>query len=326
MLRPLAWIFPGQNSRYPSMLEKLVARGGENLRWIERASDVLGRDLARHYRGDNAEVFARNRDVQIGVFLANHLHCQILERAGLRADCSAGLSLGEYNHLVHIGALDFDDALRLLETRGAAYERGPAGKMAAVFPVALEELEPLIRDLGLGDRLGVAMINSPRQIVLSGSTDAVDAGAAIAEDALATETAVIEPCVPMHSPLFRPVADGFRVALEGVRWRKPARPYVSNVTGRIEPDATPAVFVDTLSRHVCSTVRWRECVEAIASAAPDTTFVETGPKSVLTGFFGRKWFSPDRFATDVVADMGTGMDALIERLLNERGGSAAVAG
>jgi malonyl CoA-acyl carrier protein transacylase len=165
------------------------------------------------------------------------------------------------------------------------------------------------------------MINTPRQVVLSGDADAVDAAAARAEDAFAIEISVVER-VPMHSPLFRSVANGFRGVLEAVRWRQPRRPYVSNVSGRIEPDATRAVFVDALSRHVCCTVRWRDCVEAIASAAPGATFVETGPKSVLTSFFGRKWFSPVRFATDAAANL----DTLIERLLDGPDGSAAVAG
>ena len=316
MTRPLAFIFPGQNSRYPAMLEKLVARDRDSRRWVERAADVLGRDLVRQFRAANPAIFARNRDVQIGVFLANHLHWQNLARAGVSASYSAGLSLGEYNHLVHIGALDFDDAVRLLEARGIAYEHGPTGKMAAVFPVSLDELEPILHDLGPDERLGVAMINSPRQIVLSGEAAAVDAATARAEDALETETVVIEPAVPMHSPLFRSVGQGFRAALERVDWRRPALPYVPNVTGRLETGVTPALLVDSLSRQVSTTVRWRECVEAVASASADVTFVETGPKAILTGFFGRKWFSPARFATDAADDFDLRLDAFIEDLLN----------
>jgi malonyl CoA-acyl carrier protein transacylase len=77
------------------------------------------------------------------------------------------------------------------------------------------------------------------------------------------------------------------------------------------------VFVDALSRQVSSTVRWRDCVEAVASASGETTFVETGPKSILSGFFGRRWFSPTRFATDAADDFDRRLDALIEGLLNE---------
>ncbi len=321
----LAWIFPGQNSRYPSMLEKLVAYDRDNAHWIERASDVLDRDLTRHFRAENGDVFARNRDVQIGVFLANHLHWQNLERSGLHAECSAGLSLGEYNHLVHIGALDFDDAVRLVDARGSAYERGPSGRMTAVCPVGVDEIEPLVRDLGLDDRVAVAMINTPRQVVLSGDAGAVDACAAKAEDVLVAETTVIEHAMPMHSPLFRAVAERFRSALAGVRWRKPARRYLSNVTGRFEADPTPDLFVDRLSRHVCSTVRWRDCVEAIRSTNPETMFIETGPKAILTGLFSRTWCSPRRFATDAVDDFDVRLDALIEELSNGHGRAAAVA-
>jgi [acyl-carrier-protein] S-malonyltransferase len=314
MTPSVAFLFPGQNSRYPSMLDRLVAGSRENLRWVQRASDALGRDLARHYQAGNPAIFARNRDVQIGVFLANHLHWQTLERAGVRAERSAGLSLGEYNHLVHIGALAFEDAVTLLDGRGAAYENGPSGRMTAVFPAGFDEIQALLTDLGFGDRVGVAMINSPRQVVLAGDREAVDTAAARAEDAFSADSVVIDDAVPMHSPLFRSVADAFRPALESVRWRVPTCPYVSNVSGRIETNPTPHLFVDLLSRHVCSTVRWRECIDAILAEGRRTTLVEVGPKSVLSGLLSRKWCSAPRYATDAAADRPKGLAGLIEEL------------
>src|SRR2546423_684891 len=117
---PLALLFPGQNSRYPEMLQKLVDRDPANADVLEHASDTLGRDLMTHFQPDKPAMFAHNRDVQIGVFLANHMHWQTLERAGIKAEYSSGLSLGEFNHLVHIGALEFEDALRVLTARGEA--------------------------------------------------------------------------------------------------------------------------------------------------------------------------------------------------------------
>ena len=82
---PLAFLFPGQNSRYPAMFAKLLAWDRENHQWMERASAVLKRDVRAHFTEWDAEIFAHNRDVQIGVFLANHLHWQNLERAGISA-------------------------------------------------------------------------------------------------------------------------------------------------------------------------------------------------------------------------------------------------
>src|ERR1700733_11260837 len=106
-LSPIVFMFPGQSSRYPGMIEKIIATHPESEAIVRHASDILGRDLVAHYRVGKADMFACNRDVQIGVFLANHLHLCLLERAGVRGAWSLGLSLGEYNHLVHIGALSF---------------------------------------------------------------------------------------------------------------------------------------------------------------------------------------------------------------------------
>ena len=315
----LAFLFPGQNSRYRSMLGKLLAWDQANLQWMERASDVLKRDLRSQYDEANVEMFAFNRDIQIGVFLANHMHWQNLERAGVRAEYSAGLSLGEYNHLVHIGALEFDDALRVLEARGAAYEQGPRGKMAAVFPVSEDDLTGLLQNLGPAGRLAIGMINTPRQFVLSGDADAVDQASRAAEAELLAEATVIEERLPMHSPLFQTVGDRLRPALEAVCWRDPGRPYLPNLTGSFAREPRAAVFVELLSRHTWNPVRWRESMETLVGASSAMTFVETGPKSVLTNFFGKKWLNPRRFQTDAESDFPNNMQRLLEEL---RGGSA----
>ncbi|MBV9331121.1 MAG: ACP S-malonyltransferase, partial [Alphaproteobacteria bacterium] len=166
-------MFPGQSSRYPEMIEKLVAADARVKPILAEASDILGRDMAQHYRSDNGAVFATNRDVQIGVFLANHLHLQLLAFEGIIAKSSLGLSLGEYNHLVHIGALEFGAALKLLDQRGQLFDAGPEGAMISLFPVAAEEVEQVIRAMGLEDLAGIGLYNSPRQQVLSGNRDAL---------------------------------------------------------------------------------------------------------------------------------------------------------
>jgi len=311
---PLALLFPGQNSRYPAMFTKLLAWDQANRQWMERASDVLTRDLGAHYGEANTGMFAHNRDVQVGVFLANHMHWQNLERAGVRAKYSAGLSLGEYNHLVHIGALEFDEALRVLDARGEAYEQGPRGKMIAVFPVSEGDVNDLVQNLGCAGRIAIGMVNTPSQSVLSGDANAVDKAARAAEEELLAETAVIEERLPMHSPLFQTVADRFRPALKAARWRVPEKLYLPNLTGRFVREPTAAMFVESLSRHTWSTVRWRESMETLAGVSSAMTFVEAGPKSVLTNFFGRKWLNPRRFQTDVEADFEDKMEKLVEEL------------
>ena len=138
---PLVFMFPGQSSRYPGMLDRLAALHKPNADLLNWASDMLGRDLAAHYHADQGQAaFARNVDVQVGVFLANHMFLQTLDAAGIEAEMSLGLSLGEWNHLVHIGALGFAEALRAVEQRGRCYDEGPRGWMAAIQPIAEDVL------------------------------------------------------------------------------------------------------------------------------------------------------------------------------------------
>jgi len=303
------------------MLQKVLDSDPASGEWLDRASDVLGRDIRTHYRASNPSMFSRNRDVQIGVFLANHLHWRLLERAGIRASYSAGLSLGEYNHLVHIGALEFDDALRVLEARGNAYDDGPRGKMTAVFPASSDDVTDLLNRIGQPAHLGIGIHNTPRQQVLSGDAAAVDAAAALAEEDLSAHTVVIDDRLPMHSPLFDSVAEALRPALERASWHRPLLPYLPNVIGRFVSDPGPPDFVDLLSRHVSHTVRWRESMEVMAETAGSMVVVEAGPGTVLTNLFGRKWLSPRRYATDAAEPLGAALDSLCEELTSGRAGA-----
>lgn len=310
----LAILFPGQNSRYPAMLEKLVAYDPANQQIVERASDTLGRNLGIHFRAANPSIFDRNRDVQLGVFLANHMHWQMLERAGLRAEFSAGLSLGEYNHLVHIGALSFEDALRVLAIRGDAYDAAPRGMMMAVFPVAAEEMEKTVVAQGQHDKLCIGMFNTPQQCVLSGERAAVEAAARVADEELFAQSVVVDENLPMHSPLFRSAGEALRPALRRVCWRTPAKPYISNVRGDFVAQATAADFVELLAAHPAQPVRWRECMENLAAAKEGLVFVEAGPKGVLTRFFAKRWLNPLRFSTDEGEDFRQTVDRIKECL------------
>jgi len=300
--RGLIFMFPGQSSRFPDMIEKLAAESPASARLIAEASDILDRDLARHYRADNPAIFARNRDVQVGVFLATHLHLKRLEDAGITAQWSLGLSLGEYNHLVHIGALAFDAALRLIEVRGQLYEQGTPGCMAVVFPIDADTVEQAIADLGLVGRVVIGLYNSPRQQVLSGEREAVARlGAALEEEHL-VELVESEPNIPMHAPTFAPVAVEFRQVLERTRFESPRLPYVPNVTAEVLAGAAPDQIRTCLAAHVCEPVLWKASVDAVAAQVPAAHFIEVGPGSVLHNLFGRGWTPGSRARTDGAED------------------------
>lgn len=269
-------MFPGQSSRYPEMLERFE---------VGEASELLGRDLRQLD-------LAKNRDVQVGVFLANHFHYQAL---GIDFQHSVGLSLGEYNHLVHIGALSFADALRLVDARGELYDTAEGGLMVSIFPLPAATTEAVIAKLGLSDRCGIGLYNSPRQHVLSGERTAVEAVLAELEREDYFEPTVIESRIPMHAPCFSRHAARFGELLASVPFRTPAKPYLPNVLGNYTSNDDPRAY---LIAHVYRPVRWQASIDAIARRVPEPFFVEVGPKGVLHNLFTKDWMPGRRAKTD----------------------------
>ena len=316
----LVFMFPGQSSRYPGMLDKLARlhpRAGEVL---AQAADTLGRDLRSHYSEDNAGAFDRNVDVQLGVFVANHMMLSILQAEGVDAELSLGLSLGEYNHLTHIGALDFVDALKLVKARGEAYDAGPRGFMASVQPLDLETLEEVVESIR-AQSLGVLEIvnlNSPRQHVLSGDQAAVEAAVAVLEDEHYVVPTIIERQVPMHASIFAPVGEALHPHLRRARFRVARRPYFPNRMGAPVLTASHDDYVAMLAAHVHTPVLWRRSIDHIIAAHPDAVLVEVGPRQVLFNLLDRKWISRPRFCTDSRDDAAGHLAGVLEALRAHR--------
>lgn len=312
----LVFMFPGQSSRYPGMLSKLARlhrRAGEVL---ALASDAVGRDLAAHLGEDNPAAFERNVDVQVGVFVANHMVLCALQAEGIDAERSLGLSLGEYNHLVHIGALDFLDALRLVQARGDAYDAGPRGAMASVQPIELEALEEVVERVRAQGPwvLEIVNLNSPRQHVLSGDAPAIDAAIALLEDEHYVTPQVIERQVPMHSSLFEPVGAALRPHLGRASFRPPRLPYLPNRLGDFIPAPGPTELVDLLAEHVHTPVLWRKSIDRVVERHPGAIFVEVGARQVLHNLLDRKWHSRPRYFADSREAAGEHWSGLVTAL------------
>jgi [acyl-carrier-protein] S-malonyltransferase len=266
---------------------------------LERASEVLGRDLIAHYASANARASLElNRDVQVGVFVANHLHLVALQAHGGRGDRSLGLSLGEYNHLVHIGALSFEDALRLVSIRGELYDAAPRGLMAAVFPLAIDALEAVVEASRARGVVEIGNYNSPSQHVITGEEAAVRHAIELVESEHYARGVIIEERVPMHCSILRGTAEKFRPHLERAAWRTPSAPYLPNVLGAPIVNATARDFVQHLTEHVYRPVLWRASLEHLASMYPDAVFTETGPREVLYNLLSKRWLGNRKFKTD----------------------------
>jgi [acyl-carrier-protein] S-malonyltransferase len=309
----LVFMFPGENSRHAGMIVKFAAMHPANGVLLEQASQIVRRDLRAQYSMANSQMFARSRDVQMGVFLASHMLLCSLRRAGIDAAWSLGLGLGEYNHLVHTGALTVEDALNLLEARGNAYDASPQGATASVFPIELPALEAALAGAAAPGVCSVAMHNAPREQALSGHREALELVLEVLEHNF-VDHSYIDERLALHSPLMEGGAARYRQALERVAWGTPRSPYVPNVLARVLAQPSRAEFVDLLARQLHEPVLWRESVDLVTASVPEPFLVEVGPKSALHDLAGRAGVSCPVRTTDTSGNFMAHFDGLIKEL------------
>lgn len=285
----VAFLFPGQSSVSRDALTRARQAHAAAGEVAARAARVLGPDDTAAYLGGEAARVETNRDVQIVVFLASQMYLHALAAEGVTAAASLGLSLGEYSHLVHIGALTFEDALALVSARGRCYDDAPPGIMVTVLGADRDAVTAVVTEAAGRGCVVVSNFNTPTQHVLAGDADAVTWAAATLEEQHGAYTTVIEERVPMHSPLMTPVAEAFATHLRAAPWQLPHASYLPNVSAAPLADATPADFVAALTAHVSAPVLWERSLDRTAAAHPAATFVEVGPGGVLHNMLGRSW-------------------------------------
>jgi [acyl-carrier-protein] S-malonyltransferase len=309
----LVFMFPGENSGYAGMIGKFAAMHPANGVLLEQASDILHRDLRAHYSLANPQMFARSRDVQIGIFLASHMLMCSLRRVGIDAVRSLGLGVGEYNHLVHIGALTVEDALNLLEERGNAYDAAPQGLTASVFPIELPALEAALKRVSAAGVCWVALHRAPREYAISGDGDSVELVLEALENEYVKHTYLSER-LALHSPLMAEAARRFHEALERAGWAAPRLPYLPNVSARVLPQPSREEFADLLARQLCQPVLWRESLDLAAAAVSAPFLVEVGPKSILHGLAAEPWLTCPIRTTDTGQHFMAHFDRLVAEL------------
>jgi [acyl-carrier-protein] S-malonyltransferase len=201
----------------------------------------------------------------------------------------AGHSLGEYSALAAAGALTIWDAARLLRRRGQAMQAAvPVGEgaMAALLGVELDGAREISAEASrsTGGVCEVANDNGGGQVVISGARAAVEKAIDIARDKGVKRAVLLPVSAPFHCSLMQPAADAMADALSQTAIRIPVVPVVANVTAA--PVSDPETIRELLVRQVTGSVRWRECVSAMADAGVDK-FIECGAGKVLTGLLRR---------------------------------------
>ena len=201
--------------------------------------------------------------------------------------CVAGHSLGEYSAHAAAGTFSLSDTARLLRLRGEAMQAAVpvgVGAMAALLGVGLDVAKVIAAEAAQGQVCDVANDNDPGQIVLSGHKAAVERVAEVGKAHGLRRAVMLPVSAPFHCALMKPAADAMAAALETVKMQTPCVPVIANVTAA--PVTGAADIRRLLVQQVTGTVRWRECVMAMAALGVTDVF-EIGAGKVLAGLVKR---------------------------------------
>jgi [acyl-carrier-protein] S-malonyltransferase len=275
-----AFIFPGQGSQKIGMGQaacEAFPRGNE---YFQRASETLGYDLRALCWNGPEETLTNTLHAQPALLTVGVL-CQAWARArGLEAQMTAGHSLGEYAALVTAGALEFEDALRLVARRAELMSYASNGAMAALIGLEDEAVQQLVNEVR-GERVLVAAnFNAPGQVVVSGSPEAIDDVLKEAKPRGAKLAVKLPVSGAFHSPLMADAGREMAKLIEAAPIRDAQIPIYQNTTAA--PATSAAAIKAALIPQMTSAVRWTETIRAMIEGGA-TQLYELGPGNVLAG-------------------------------------------
>jgi [acyl-carrier-protein] S-malonyltransferase len=286
-----AYVFPGQGSQAVGMGQDIYSRFPSARAIYDQADQALGFSLSKLcFEGPEAELTS-TINVQPAVLTTSLAYLNAARSATPDRlpppAFVAGHSLGQYTALVVAGVLEMGDAVRLVRERGRLmYQAGqerPGGMMAVISPD-----EALVEEICALTGAQISNVNSPGQIVVSGSATNLEEFKKKAELKGIRRTIPLKVSGAFHSCLMEPAVEGLKIAVSHCKFSSPAVPVISNVSGGILDD--PEEIKRELIDQITHCVQWQWSVENMINNGV-TSFYEIGHGQVLSGLIKR--INPD---------------------------------
>lgn len=288
-LATVAFIFPGQGAQFVGMGADLLQGTKTTTDIIRRADTCLGYPLSKIMGGDPPGALDQTFYTQPAIFVHSvAMFEEFRSRCNLTPIAAAGHSLGEYTALYAAGALEFEDALKIIQERARQMEQAqPLGTcgMAAVMGISIDRLECLVQETRGADVLEIANFNAPDQVVISGHLTALRRAMDAMKGEKRVRVVLLNVSSAFHTSLMRPAAVGLSDIIHETPLSPLRTPVIANVDGKPYP-TDPAQMRGKLLQQLVNPVLWEDCINQMAAQGA-TTFIEFGPGKVLTGLLRR---------------------------------------
>jgi len=290
-LSKVAFLFPGQGAQSVGMGRQACDKLPAVRELFDRANSILGYDLAQLCFDGPADRLDSTVYSQPALFVCGLAGLELLKDESPElvnsVAATAGLSLGEYTALVFAGAMDFETALGVVQTRGeamqAASDATPSG-MVSLLGMELDAIERLCDEARGRGILQIANYLCPGNTVVSGNKDACERVAELAVQAGAMKAIPLAVAGAFHTPIMQPAVERLTAVLATATISAPRIPVISNVDARAHSE--PEVIRSLLVQQLVKPVRWEDSMRQLLDEGVDL-FYEVGPGRVLRGLMKR---------------------------------------
>ena len=281
-----AIVFPGQGSQHLNMLSQGsildIANSTEYSHLVEYCSSLVSHDFIKLVETGPEELLNRTSITQPILLLISYLYYEkLIDKINLDPILFAGHSLGEYSALVAANSLTIEDALNLVRARGLLMEEADNGSMAAILGLELSVIQDVCQEVSGKHSFEVqcANINTPTQIVISGTEEGVQIAQELCIKKGAKRAIRLNVSIASHSSLMKPLKDKFSEVISSVNFKLPTTTILHNVTSGESSNIEE--LKEVLAKQLYSPVQWvKTCQKILELNSP---VIECGPGKVIAG-------------------------------------------